>query len=180
MRLHYAGHNAPEMAFRDRLLREFYQDLTLYRSDDAERMDIESILADAPENAVFYICGPGRLIDAVSTAADSLGINPTRIRFERFAATVNPGAKALEVELQRSGKKIQVAADKSILDAMLEAGVDAPFGCRTGTCKSCAVKVLAGQPDHKDLILTSTEREVERLMCPCVSRATSDQLVIDI
>jgi ferredoxin-NADP reductase/predicted pyridoxine 5'-phosphate oxidase superfamily flavin-nucleotide-binding protein len=180
MQLHYAGRNASEMAFRDRLLREFCQDLTLYRSENAERMNIESILADAPENAVFYICGPGRLIDAVSTTADELGINPTRIRFERFAATVDPDAKPLEVELQQSGKKIQVAADKSILDAMLEAGVDAPFGCRTGTCKSCAVKVLAGQPDHKDVVLTSTEREVERLMCPCVSRATSDQLVIDI
>jgi len=180
MQLHYAGRNTMEMAFRDRLLREFCQDLTLYRSDDAERMNIERILAGAPDDAVFYICGPDRLIDAVSTAADELGINPTRIRFERFAATVDPGAKPIEVELQKSGKKIQVAADKSILDAMLEAGVDAPFGCRTGTCKSCAVKVLAGQPDHKDVVLTSTEREVKRLMCPCVSRATSNQLVIDI
>jgi len=120
------------------------------------------------------------MIDAVSKTADALGISPTRIRFERFAAIVDPGAKSFEVELQQSGQKIQVAADKSILDAMLEAGVDAPFGCRTGTCRSCAVKVLAGQPDHKDTVLTSTEREVEGLMCPCVSRATSKKLVIDI
>lgn len=180
MHVHYAGRNAREMAFRDRLVREFCQDITLYRSDKAERMDIERILADAPDATVFYICGPSRLIDAVAKTANALSISPERIRFERFAMTVDLKARPIEVELRQSGIQLKVPAEKSILDAMLEAGVDAPFGCRTGNCKSCAVKVLAGQPDHRDAALTTTEREDERLMCPCVSRATSNRLVIDI
>jgi ferredoxin-NADP reductase/predicted pyridoxine 5'-phosphate oxidase superfamily flavin-nucleotide-binding protein len=180
MQMHYAAHSSREMAFRDRLLREFCSDLTLYRSDEAERMDIKRILSDAPDDAVFYICGPGRLIDAVIQAADILRIDPQRIRFERFAVTADSNANPIEVELRQSGKQLNVPADKSILDAMLEAGVDAPFGCRTGNCRSCAVKVLEGHPDHRDAALTTAEREDERLMCPCVSRATGDRLVIDI
>ncbi|TDJ25609.1 MAG: 2Fe-2S iron-sulfur cluster binding domain-containing protein, partial [Gammaproteobacteria bacterium] len=52
--------------------------------------------------------------------------------------------------------------------------------CKAGNCKSCAVKVLSGEPDHRDSALSTLEREEQRLMCPCVSRATGDHLVLDI
>ncbi len=180
MQLHYAGRSGPEMAFRDRLLREFDNTLTVYRSADGERMNIEGILSAAPDDAVFYVCGPGRLINAVTRVASALNIDLDRIRFERFAAMINPGSRPIQVELCRSGKQLQVAADQSILDAMLEAGVDAPFSCRAGNCKSCAVKVLAGEPEHRDSALSVVEREDGHMMCPCVSRATSDHLALDI
>ncbi|TDJ40749.1 MAG: 2Fe-2S iron-sulfur cluster binding domain-containing protein [Gammaproteobacteria bacterium] len=58
---------------------------------------------------------------------------------------------------------------------------DASWGsCKAGNCKSCAVKVLSGEPDHRDSALSTLEREEQRLMCPCVSRATGDHLVLDI
>ncbi len=179
MRLHYAGRSGPEMAFRDRLLREFANELTIYRSADGERMDVEPILSAAPDDALFYVCGPGRLIDAVTSAAAALNIDPERIRVERFAPAVSSDSRPIQVELRRSGKQLQVAADQSILDAMLEAGVDAPFSCRVGNCKTCAVKVLAGEPDHRDSALSAAEREDYRLMCPCVSRASA-HLALDI
>lgn len=180
MQLHYAGRSGQEMAFRDRLLRQFDNDLTIYKSADGERMDIERVLSGSPDRAVFYVCGPNRLIDAVTNVATALNIDSERIRAERFAAAVNPESRPIQLELRRSGKQLRVAAHQSILDAMLDAGVDAPFSCRAGNCKSCAVKVLAGEPDHRDSALSTAEREDYRLMCPCVSRATSDHLVLDI
>ena len=180
MQLHYAGRSGPEMAFRDRLIREFGSTLTVYRSADDERMEIERILSTAPVDAFIYVCGPGRLIDAVIHAASVLGIGPDRIRVERFAVSVGSNAKPIQIELRRSGKELRVASDKSILDAMLDAGVDAPFSCRAGNCRTCAVEVLDGEPEHLDTVLSISEREVHRLMCPCVSRASSDRLVLDI
>lgn len=76
--------------------------------------------------------------------------------------------------------QLEVAADQTILDAVLEAGVETPFSCRVGSCKFCAVKVLEGEPDHQDTALTEAEREVGQLMCPCVSRAKGEHLVLDI
>ena len=74
---------------------------------------------------------------------------------------------------------MEVAADQSILDAMLDAGVEALYSCRTGTCRTCAVTVLEGEPDHRDCALSNAER-TNNLFCPCVSRAQGDRLVLDL
>jgi ferredoxin-NADP reductase/predicted pyridoxine 5'-phosphate oxidase superfamily flavin-nucleotide-binding protein len=180
MQVHYAGRSRQEMAFRRELQREISAELTIYNSADGERMDVERILTAAPDDAVIYVCGPARLVDAALRVATALKIDPDRVRFERFAAAVPSDARPVGLELRRSGKQLRVPADQSLLDAILEAGVDASFGCRAGSCKSCAVKVLGGEPDHRDSALSTAERENLRLMCPCVSRATSDHLVLDI
>lgn len=176
--LHYAGRSDAEMAFSDRLTREFTQRLILYRKARSERMDIASILATAPDNAVFYVCGPHRLIDEVVKFADVLKIDSMRIKFERFSATSVVNAQPVEVELRRSGVQIQVAPDQTILDAMLDAGVDALFSCKAGSCKACAVKVLEGEPEHRDSVLTPLEQKI--LICPCISRAKGTHLVLDV
>lgn len=176
--LHYAGRSDAEMAFSDRLTREITQRLILYRKARSERMDIASILATAPDNAVFYVCGPHRLIDEVVKFADVLKIDSMRIKFERFSATSVVNAQPFEVELRRSGVQIQVAPDQTILDAMLDAGVDALFSCKAGSCKACAVKVLEGEPEHCDSVLTPLEQKI--LICPCISRAKGTHLVLDV
>ena len=180
MQIHYAGRHNKEMAFRDRLLLEFGEVLKIYSSADHKRLDIEHILSNAPEDAVVYICGPGRLIDDVVDVAKQLNINPDRIRFERFTAIVSSDAKPIQVELRRSGKHINVSAEQTILDALLESGIDSPHSCKAGNCKSCAVKVLDGEPDHRDSALSVTEREQYQMMCTCVSRAKGDFLVLDM
>ena len=57
---------------------------------------------------------------------------------------------------------------------------DARAACRTGTCGNCAVKVLDGQPVHRDSVLTEDERTSGRKMCICVSRAQGDHLRLDL
>jgi hypothetical protein len=180
LQIHYAARSHRDMAFGDRLQREFSDDIKLYSSADGERIDIRKILLTAPIDAIFYICGPERLIDAISTAATELGIDAKRIRYERFTAAPITDARPIQLELRRSGKQVEVAADQSILDAMLDAGIDAFYSCRTGSCRTCAVKLLDGEPDHRDTALSSAEREQDQLFCPCVSRAKGDNLVLDI
>jgi ferredoxin len=89
-------------------------------------------------------------------------------------------ARPVEVTLARSGLVVSVTPDQTILDAILNAGVDIPNSCQAGQCKSCAVTVLDGEPDHRDSALTSDERSIEHRMCPCVSRAKSESLVLDV
>jgi hypothetical protein len=127
---------------------------------------------------VFYVCGPHRLVDAVTQGAARAGIDPARIRVEHFAASIPLDARPLEVELRRSGRTLQVAADQTILDAALAAGVAPGYGCRAGHCGACAVKVLEGEPDHRDSALSSAARK--HSMCPCISRAKGARLVLDL
>lgn len=180
LQLHYAGRSNNDMAFRDSLVREMGERISVYRSDKGERLDIRQTLSMAPDNAVIYMCGPDRLIDDVVKTAVELNIDPERVRFERFSTEHHATDRPITVELSRSGISLEVSADQSILDAVLEAGVDAPYSCRTGNCKTCAVTVLDGDPDHRDSVLSEVEREESKLMCPCVSRATSEKLILDI
>lgn len=180
LQLHYAGRSANDMAFRDRLEREMGELISVYQSDKGERLDIHHTLSMAQGDAVIYVCGPGRLIDAVVNTARELKIDDERIRFERFSTEHHATDRPITVELSRSGMSLEVSADQSILDAVLEAGVDAPYSCRTGNCKTCAVTVLAGDPEHRDFVLSETEREQSHMMCPCVSRASSEKLILDI
>jgi ferredoxin-NADP reductase/predicted pyridoxine 5'-phosphate oxidase superfamily flavin-nucleotide-binding protein len=179
--LHYAARSRREAAFADELQAAHGLHFTLHAGDEGQRMDVAAVVASAPADAVIYVCGPARLIDAARNAARAVGIANERLRFERFAAAP-PQAddRPVTLTLARSGKIIPVAADQSLLDAVQATGIDAPASCRAGTCGTCAVKVLAGTPEHRDSALSEAERERAGLMCLCVSRAQSSDLTIDL
>ena len=83
--LHYAGRSRAEMAYRDRLEREFGSQLSIYSAADGERLDVDAVLGRAAADAVIYVCGPERLVNAVLKAAKEQGIDPDRVRLELFS-----------------------------------------------------------------------------------------------
>jgi ferredoxin-NADP reductase/predicted pyridoxine 5'-phosphate oxidase superfamily flavin-nucleotide-binding protein len=179
--LHYAARAASEATYLPELRRELPGALSVYLGEAGQRLDVGSVIRDAPADAVFYVCGPASLIDAVRGAAQAAGIGDDYIRTERFtAAPLSADERPITVHLQRSGKTIEVSRTESILDAVEAAGIDAPSSCRTGTCGTCAVKVLAGEVDHRDSVLSDAERERAALMTICVSRARSEALTLDL
>uniref|UniRef100_UPI0012FEE2B3 2Fe-2S iron-sulfur cluster-binding protein n=1 Tax=Macromonas nakdongensis TaxID=1843082 RepID=UPI0012FEE2B3 len=90
------------------------------------------------------------------------------------------GGNAFEAVLHKSGLRLRVAEDESLLEALERAGVAAPCLCRGGACGVCITPVLDGEPEHRDHCLSPAERASGRLIMPCVSRARSPQLVLDI
>ncbi|MCB1886007.1 MAG: pyridoxamine 5'-phosphate oxidase family protein [Rhodocyclaceae bacterium] len=178
--LHYAGRSRAEMAFADRLERALGAALTLYPADEGRRLDIVAVLRAAPADALIYLCGPERLIDAARDAAAFLGIDAARLRIERFAAVPACDDRPVRLTLARSGRRVDVPATRSLLDGLLEAGVAVPSSCRAGVCRTCAVRVLDGAPDHRDTVLSADERDTRGLMCPCVSRALGPTLTLDL
>ena len=181
VQLHYAVRSLGEAPYLDALKRTLGDDLQVYAADRRRRLDVSTLVMEAPPRAVFYVCGPGRLIDAVRDAARAAGLPSERVRSERFtAATSTTTDRPVTVTLRRSARRIVVAADQTILDAVEAAGVPAPSGCRAGNCGTCQVKVLEGDPDHRDAALSDAERHAAGLMCICVSRATSPELTLDL
>lgn len=178
--LHYSGRDQSSMAFYDRIKREFADRLHLYHAETPERLSLDELLANAAPSTVFYACGPARLIDDLIATAKRHGIDDNRIRFERFSAAPPAQAQPITVTLARSGQRIQVADDQSILDALLDSDIPVPYSCKTGQCKSCVVKVVDGEPLHNDDALSDTEKHTGQLMCPCVSRAKTDYLTLDL
>jgi ferredoxin-NADP reductase/predicted pyridoxine 5'-phosphate oxidase superfamily flavin-nucleotide-binding protein len=83
--VHYAGRSRGEMPFLDRLERHLGDRLRVYAGTDGDRLDIATTLTAAPADTVIYVCGPQRLISAVSETARELGIPRERVRLELFA-----------------------------------------------------------------------------------------------
>lgn len=158
----------------------------LHVDQEAEGLapDLTAWLSSAPVGAHVYCCGPEGLMNAVSETAAALGMAKAATHFERFAPPEVTGpveqSGSFKVVLHRSKKEIHVGPDQSLLDALEEAGVGVPFSCREGMCRSCEVPMLAGEADHRDFVLSDEEREAHSCILPCVSRARSAELVLDL
>ena len=181
--LHYCGRSINEMAFSDRLTRQLGNKLHLYSAAEGETLNIEKLLTSSPTDAHFYLCGPKKMIDQLLNLAQEHGISTNRLHFERFFAgvdnTPDSRVKPFTVKLKRSKKTITVSAQESLLDAVLAQGINVPYSCKTGACKTCVVSVTKGNVIHKDECLTNTDKS-NKLMCLCVSRAAQDTLELDI
>ncbi|MFB6989353.1 MULTISPECIES: 2Fe-2S iron-sulfur cluster-binding protein [unclassified Streptomyces] len=57
------------------------------------------------------------------------------------------------------GLDVRVPADISVLDAVREAGAEVPSSCEAGICGTCETRVIDGDPDHRDTLLTPEEQE---------------------
>ncbi len=89
-------------------------------------------------------------------------------------------ATEIEVVLKRSGLTFIVPPDKSILQVLIDEGIDPLYDCQRGECGICQVAVLEGVPDHRDHILSDEERASNTIMQICVSRAKTPRLVLDL
>jgi ferredoxin-NADP reductase/predicted pyridoxine 5'-phosphate oxidase superfamily flavin-nucleotide-binding protein len=178
--LHYAGRSLADMPFQDRLKRALSGQISFYSQETNARMDIANILKQAPEDAWIYVCGPNRLLEDVIQQANIFGLDADRIVYERFSQQSSVLVKPISVTFAKSNKTVIVSEHQSILDAAIDAGIDALHSCKTGQCKTCAVTVLNGKAKHHDNCLTDQDRNTQNLMCPCVSRSTTDAITLDL
>lgn len=142
--------------------------------------DLRALLSVHGPQAHFYACGPGPMLDAFLGACQALGYEHVHIeRFSAVAQAVAVDSGAFTLELRQSGREIQVLPDATVLDAMLDAGLSPGFSCREGICGACETRVIDGDVDHRDSILTDSERAANKTMMICVSRCRSQRLVLD-
>ena len=87
---------------------------------------------------------------------------------------------SFEVHLAQRGLTLTVRPEQTILQVLLDAGVDVPFSCSEGICGTCLTRVKAGEPDHWDMYLSPEEQAQGDCIMVCISRAKSPRLVLDL
>jgi ferredoxin-NADP reductase len=177
--LHYGGRRRASMAFLDELA-PYGDKVVLRPEDECGLLDLAAILQPRADTAV-YACGPEGLLQAVEERCAAWP--PGSLHVERFAAKpVADGAAttSFEVVCQRTGITVTVPEDRSILDVVLDAGVNALSSCQEGVCGTCETPVVEGSPDHRDSLLTDEEKAEGDYMMICVSRSHSARLVLDL
>ncbi|MFE2289542.1 PDR/VanB family oxidoreductase [Streptomyces sp. NPDC059452] len=177
-RLLYGGRSRASMPFLDEIEKLGAEGgrVTVVAQDEAGHPDTAAALADIAPGTAVYCCGPEPLMAAVTAALPE----GRTLHLERFSAATGEAGDsgAFEVELHRSGRTVQVAAGQSVLAAVREELPHVSYSCEQGFCGTCQQRVLAGEIDHRDELLTDDERGDSMLIC--VSRCRSGRLVLDL
>ncbi|SEA68131.1 PDR/VanB family oxidoreductase [Paraburkholderia sartisoli] len=185
--LHYCARSSARAAFVERIAGSRWADQVRCHFDDAgqaQRIDLDALLADPQPDLHLYVCGPQGFMNAVLDKARSLGWPADRLHYEYFAAApalaANVDEASFDIRLARSGRVVPVQADQTVTQALAAAGVEVPVSCGQGICGTCLTRVLDGEPDHRDLYLSPDEQARNDQFLPCCSRAKSRMLVLDL
>lgn len=178
--LHYAMRSDASGVYAKELQETYPDRVSIYRSDLGELLTSSDLLVGQPLGTHLYVCGPGGMIEAVLTSARRAGWPEVNLHWEKFLAP--PTGSPFDVSLSASGIGVHVGEDQSILEAVEDAGVDAPFLCRAGVCGQCETRVLScdGALEHNDEYLSAEERSGGEQLMICMSRFKGRELTLDL
>jgi cytochrome P450/ferredoxin-NADP reductase len=180
--IHYSGRKRNSMALIGELQHLHGDRLYLYPDDEGKRNDFDVLLGSSDADTQIYACGPAAMLTALETCCSAWPEDALRTeRFETTTGLLDPSKEqAFEAELKDSGVTVTVAANQTLLSALRNANIDMQSDCEEGLCGSCEVRVLAGKVDHRDVVLTRSERESNTRMMACCSRAREGKLVLEL
>ncbi|MGQ2992953.1 2Fe-2S iron-sulfur cluster-binding protein [Variovorax sp.] len=181
--LHYFCRSAEHAAYRAELEALLGANLHLHlglspqQTEDRMRQALQ-----AGGDAHAFACGPAPLMQCIERVATELHWPAERVHFEYFRRTtpVEATGPAFTVELARSGRRVQVASDTTIVEALRAIDIHLDTSCEQGVCGTCLCTVIEGEPDHRDQYLSAGEKASGMQMLPCVSRSRSATLVLDL
>ncbi|WP_143116079.1 PDR/VanB family oxidoreductase [Lentzea xinjiangensis] len=170
-RLLYLTQSAEETPF----LQEFDgpQD-TVHHSDDRGLLDLWPYLAEPDDDVRVYCCGPAPLLRAVRAMTAHWRVS--RVHMEQFAAAGSGFSLPFTAIWAPDGRRVEVPAHLSLLAALRRDGIAVESSCEAGVCGTCRLALLGGEVEHRDSVLTGSERLSG--VVACVSRATSPEIVI--
>ena len=178
--LRYSGRSRATMGFIPELETAPWADhVHLHISDEGGRADMKDILQYS-DNAHIYTCGGGAYMEDVMQTARVLGYPEDALHLEYFAVPeVEEAPRApFTLRLARSGREVSVAADQVASDALIAAGIAVDVKCSDGLCGVCSCKVIAGNVDHRDFVLSAAQRNEAMILCQ--SRAAEPDGVVEI
>ncbi len=142
-------------------------------------LDVANILRDAPRDAHLYCCGPTPMLNAFEAATADWPRE--QVHVEYFTPKAQPDKKGgFVVELARSGQEFVIPEGQSILQVLLDAGIDIDYSCELGICGACEQRVISGEPEHRDAILTEEEQASNTKVMICCAGCKSERLVLDL
>lgn len=182
--LHYCTRSPEKTSFKDDV-KEAFANVVHHHDggDPAKGIKLAEVLKNRPEGAHLYICGPAGLLAAARKAAAHWP--DETVHFEHFAATPSKkpatANEPFEILLSRRRLTLTVPADKTILEVVRAAGVEADSSCESGICSTCETRLISGRADHRDEILSDAERTANKKILICCSRAQpGEKLVLDL
>jgi ferredoxin-NADP reductase/Fe-S-cluster-containing hydrogenase component 2 len=148
------------------------------------RIDAALLAAAVPDiaNQRVHVCGPPPMMDAVKAVLADLRVPEAQIQTEAFGTVKrdptarHPLAAAIagKVLFQVSDVAAPVPQGATILDAADQAGVFIDNACRSGTCGSCRIRLLAGNVSMDVEDALSAEDKATGYILACQAHVRGD------
>ncbi len=180
-RVLYAARTRRDLALVDELARHVGDRLRLFIDEEGQGIDIAGEIARLDPRGELYICGPFGMLEAARRHWLEAGRPAAQLRYETFGSGGSVTSKPFRVNIPRLGLQIDVPANRSMLEALEEAGVEMIFGCRRGECGLCVLPVLQAPAaiDHRDVFFSAEEKAANGKLCTCVSRIAGGSITVD-
>lgn len=183
--MHYCTRSKERTAFLERIRESPFASKVQFHFDDgdaAQRFNLKAQLSAPQLGTHLYVCGPKGFIDAVLATARGAGWPEDRLHYEFFSAELvkSDSDTDFQVKIASSGKVVVVPKNRTVAQALAEAGFELPTSCEQGVCGTCVTKILEGIPDHRDMYLSLGEQASNTQFMPCCSRAKTPLLVLDL
>lgn len=181
-RVLYAARTRGHLALAEELQAAIGADrVGLFVSEEGRRMDLVAEVARLLPGGEAYVCGPIPMMEAAKQAWRDSGRPVDGLRFETFGNSGRYAAEAFQVSIPRLGLQFEVPPNRTLLDALEDAGVGMIWDCRRGECGLCALPILGaeGVVDHRDVFFSDEEKAGNAKLCTCVSRAVGGTLTLD-
>jgi ferredoxin-NADP reductase len=183
--LHYCTRSPEATAFRDELeLLAAQGRVHLHHDggDPARGLDIAAALRDPKPGTHLYYCGPAGMMKAAAAAAADWPEGTVHCEYFTGPAARPPEPlgddQPFRVRLAKGGSEYEIPADETIIDVLRRHGVAVRTSCELGYCGACLTAYRAGEPDHRDQILSETDRR--RYVLICCSRSKTPVLELDL
>jgi glycine betaine catabolism B len=142
----------------------------------------QELIKGAIENlasSTFFLCGPPPFMDRTRQLLDSLGVDRSMIRQESFGCAPDTLqaqviAGPAQVGFVRSGITCNLSSEETVLESAEMNAVSIPYGCRQGSCGTCATRLLSGNVRMEREAGLSEDLKAQGYILPCVSRALGD------
>lgn len=157
------------------------------RIDRYQTVNLLNKLPQMPKDQTeYYLCGPDGMMDEVKAGLQKLQVPSNRVHFESFTPPVTGEVASVsemhqvKVIVRGEEHNISVPADKSILEAALDEGIDMPFSCQSGLCTACMGKCISGkvEMEHNDGL--SDEEIASGLVLTCIGHPVTDDVVVEL
>lgn len=180
--LYYKAKTRGQAAFIEELERVPWANRVKLCFSDEFRLNVQDVLNDFRSGDHLYTCGPAAFMDSVFEAANASGWPEESLHREYFS--VPEGAQyenhPFTLQLKRSGRSVAVAADQPATVALKDAGINVDVKCSDGLCGVCATTYLEGEVEHRDFVLSKSQRANRIILCCSRAAQPNAELVLDL
>ncbi len=181
--LHYSSSHSGAAGYLSDLAAAPWANRVHYHfSQEGNRADFAKILRGYEQGWHVYLCGPHRYMEGVVSAAEAVGFPEDTVHLEYFSTPDVPDYENHDfiLRLEKSGKEIFVPADKDAATVLAEHGYAVDLKCSDGICGVCQCRVLEGEVEHRDFVLSQKQRQTTMILCQSRAAQKGGVLTVDI